>query len=325
MVVSRSVALGVVHRCNLHLAWAQLRIGKRHHGITSFVDRGHQARFAFYESIHGHACERESHQAIDEVRAAGAQVVSEVAYYRFFPCGALDFTTQVFGDAHLLAMSECIGFAVFFYRVTLPLRTLRKDDERIIAWVVALVLDEQLDQVLQIDLVFGNATTHGCDVGRVECGVAGIASEYAKDANALVRPDRGPLPVDGVHSPRNRRRKTDAVFGVANIVVHSLWNREHLHALAIQFRSVTESIVTTDGDQVLETQRLNVLQHGRRHIVYSAGHALLGRLFGFEFLSFENGRQLFHFCWIGARGVQEGPASPIDGARVLAVQRQNVP
>src|SRR5579864_6409749 len=257
MVVSRPVTLGVVHRCNLHLARAQLRIGKRHHGITSFVDRSHQARFAFYDGIHGHTCERESHQAIDEVGTAGAQVVSQVAYYRFFPCGALDFITQVFGDAHLLAMSECISFAVLLYRVTLPLRPLRKDDERIIAWVVALVLDEQLDQVLQIDLVFGYATTHGCDVGCVERGVAGIASEYAKDANALMRPYRGPLPVDGVHSPRNRRRKTDAVFGVANIVVHSLRDREHLHALAIKFGSVTESIVTADGDQVLKTQRLN--------------------------------------------------------------------
>ncbi len=42
VVVPRSVALGVVHRGDVHLAWAQLRIRNRHHRVAAFVDCGHQ-------------------------------------------------------------------------------------------------------------------------------------------------------------------------------------------------------------------------------------------------------------------------------------------
>jgi len=42
VVVPRSVALGVVHRGDVHLTWAQLRIRNRHHRVAAFVDCGHQ-------------------------------------------------------------------------------------------------------------------------------------------------------------------------------------------------------------------------------------------------------------------------------------------
>src|SRR5208282_131080 len=70
VVIPRPVALGVVHRCDIHLARAQLGIRNRHHGITPFVDRRHQSGLAFFQGIHGHTCERESNHTVDRVGAA---------------------------------------------------------------------------------------------------------------------------------------------------------------------------------------------------------------------------------------------------------------
>jgi hypothetical protein len=41
-------------------------------------------------------------------------------------------------------------------------------------------------------------------------------------------------------------------------------------------------------------------------------------------MTLQNGRQILHFAWICARAVQEGSACAIDGARVFAVQGQDV-
>ncbi len=41
-------------------------------------------------------------------------------------------------------MAECVGFPVFLHRVALPLGAFGKDYERVIARVVALVVDEQV-------------------------------------------------------------------------------------------------------------------------------------------------------------------------------------
>jgi hypothetical protein len=35
-------------------------------------------------------------------------------------------------------------------------------------------------------------------------------------------------------------------------------------------------------------------------------------------------RQILHFGWVGAAGVQHGPTAPVDGARVLTVEFDNV-
>src|SRR5215469_3750690 len=61
VIVPWAVPLGVVHRSDVHLAWTQPRIGNRHHCVAAFVDRGHQSRFALFQSVHGHARKRECH------------------------------------------------------------------------------------------------------------------------------------------------------------------------------------------------------------------------------------------------------------------------
>ena len=68
----------------------QLGIGNRHQGEAAAADGGHQSALAFLDGVHRHAGERVRHQAVDEIRAAGAQVVSQVADDGFLAGSRLD-------------------------------------------------------------------------------------------------------------------------------------------------------------------------------------------------------------------------------------------
>jgi hypothetical protein len=84
--------------------------------------------------------------------------------------------------------------------IALPLGALAEHDQRIVARVCAFLLDEQPDQLVEIDLVFGDDTADRGDVGRVERREAGIAAEDSENADPLVRADGGPLALDGIEA-----------------------------------------------------------------------------------------------------------------------------
>ena len=60
--------------------------------------------------------------------------------------------------------------------------------------------------------------------------------------------------------------KPDAVFSVADIIVHRLRHRDDLHSLAIEFGRIAQCVITTNRDQVIKTEHVDVLQHGGCHI-----------------------------------------------------------
>jgi hypothetical protein len=91
-----------------------------------------------------------------------------------------------------------------------------------------------------------------------------------------VRANGGPLPLDGVHRASNGSRKTYAILGVANIVIHGFRNGNHFHSLAVKFGGIAEGVISTDRHQVIESQHLDILQHRGSHVEHRAGHALLG-------------------------------------------------
>ena len=110
-----------------------------------------------------------------------------------------------------------------------------------------------------------------------------------------------------------------------NVVVHGLRHREHLHSLPVEFGGIAEGVIAPNRHQVIESQRLDILQHCRRHVEHRAGHALLGGLPAWKLLPLEHRRQLLHLGGIGARTVQIRAARAIDGAGVLAVERLDIP
>ena len=148
--------------------------------------------------IHRHAGEGGGDHLVDEIRRAAAQIVGEIADDGFIAGALLDCIAQIFGDVGLLAMAEGVRLAVFPHLIAFPLGAFGKQHQRIAAGIILLVFDQQIDQLVEIDLEFGNAAAHGGDVGGVERRVAGVAAEDAENADAFVRADRGALPLDGV-------------------------------------------------------------------------------------------------------------------------------
>jgi len=86
-----------------------------------------------------------------------------------------------------------LGFAVFAYLVALPLGALAEHNQRVVARICVLFLDEQPDELVEVDLVFGDDAADRGGVRGVERRKAGIAAEDAENADALVRGDGGPL------------------------------------------------------------------------------------------------------------------------------------
>ncbi len=95
-----------------------------------------------------------------------------------------------------------------------------------------------------------------------------------------------------------------------------------LENLAVELSSVAEGVIAADGDQVIEIERLDVLEDRLGDVKGGGSDAPLG---GFlkekgKLLALEQGRELLHFRWIGARTVEIGAAGAVDGASILAVQ-----
>ena len=88
------------------------------------------------------------------------------------------------------------GSPYFVHLVALPLGAPAEHNQRVIARICALLLDEQLDEFVEIDLVFGDDTADRGDVRGVERCKIGIAAEDAENADPLVRADGGPLALD---------------------------------------------------------------------------------------------------------------------------------
>src|SRR6266508_1395844 len=191
-------------------------------------------------------------------------------------------------------MAVGIGLAVFLHLVALPRGALAEHDQRVVAWVGALLLKEQLDQLVEIDLVLRYDAPYRGGVRGVERRKSGIAAKDAEDADSLVRTDSGALPLDGVAGAGDRGREADAVLGVADVVVHGL----------------------RDGDELLDAEPREVRQHLAGDVPRLGGDAALGAGRGWKVLADEMIRQLLHLGRIGAARVQHGAAAPVYGARV---------
>ena|SRR5665811_783465 len=83
---------------------------------------------------------------------------------------------------------------VFVHHVALPLGALAEHNQRVIARICALLLDEHLDEFVEIDLVFGADTADRGDA-RVWSAVKS-RPKTRKMPIPLVRADGGPLALD---------------------------------------------------------------------------------------------------------------------------------
>ena len=135
------------------------------------------------------------------------------------------------------------------------------------------------------------------------------------------------LPGDRIGGARDRGGKADAVFGVVDIVVHGLRNRNHLHAHGVQFGGIAECVVSADRDQRSEPQRLRCFSRTCELTSYTIDvlpplvTSFLRKILVLEEIGKLRHR---HLGGIGPAAVQDRAAVTVDGAGILARQRQDV-
>src|SRR5882724_1745472 len=322
--VDGAVALRVVRAGDVQLARPELGVRDGHEVVAALHQRRHEAGLAFQDGIVSHVTESQGHKLVDEVRIARSQVVGEVGGDRLLADAPLDLVSKRFGHARLLAVAVGVRLAVFLQLVALPLGALAEHDQRVVAWVGALLLEEQLDQLVEIDLVLRYDAPYRRRVRGVERRKSGIAAKDAENANSLVRADSGALPLDGIAGAGDRGREADAVLGVADVVVHRLRDGDDLDAEVVELGRITERVVAADGDQVFDAEPRKVGQHLAGEVPRLSRAAAPGTRGNWDIVADEMTGQPLYFGRIDAARVQHGAAAPVDGASVFTVQRHEV-
>src|SRR5262249_44345815 len=152
-------------------------IRDRDHSEASAVEGSHASAFAAQHGFERHVAERGGDHFVDEVRLAATEIVGKIAHDAVFLGSIANFGGEGFSNAHLFAMTESVGLAVFLRLVSGPARAFGNDEQSVVARGVALFGEEQIYQLLEIHFIFGNATTDRSDIGRVERSESSVAAE----------------------------------------------------------------------------------------------------------------------------------------------------
>src|SRR5258705_5782524 len=199
-------------------------------------------------------------------------------------------------------MAVGVRLAIFLQLVALPLGALAEQDERVVARVGPLVLEEQPDELVEIDLVLGYDASDRGGICRVERRKSGIAPKDTENADPLMRANGGALALNGVARPRDGGRKTDAVLGIVDVVVHRLRDRDDLDANRVELGRVTQSVVSADSDQMFDTEGREVRQHSAGDVPGFGYSAPFGAYGDWKVLAEEMAGQLLHLGRVGAAG-----------------------
>ena len=106
--------------------------------------------------------------------------------------------------------------------------------------------------------------------------------------------------VDRLDRAADRGREADAIIGAEDVIVHRLGDRDDRHALRREMRREAQGAVAAQGDHGVDAELLEDVEHP------------LGLV------------ALRQRARIGARGVEDGAAHPVDPANAFAGQRQAV-
>ncbi len=133
---------------------------------------------------------------------------------------------------------------------------------RILARVVVAVIHQQLGQAVDVEFVFRDHAAVGCaGHGGQHGGEAGIAPKHLQHQEALVRAGDGAQAVGQLDGAGDAGAEADAVIGAGHIVIHRLGDGDDLDALLVQAHAVAQRIIAADGDQVIDAQEIQVLEH----------------------------------------------------------------
>ena len=203
----------------------------------------------------------------------------------------------------------------------LPDRTLGRDHEGVVARVRGVVGLEQGGQRVEVVGHLRDDAARRGHVCRVQRREPGVPPEDPEDADPLVAPERGALPVDRLLGARDRGREADAVLGPLHIVVHRLRDGDERHAGVHQHLRIRQRVVAADGHQHVDAEGGDVVEDVRRQVVEIVADRVARAL-----LLVHPRRQpgRAHLARVGSRCVQDGATGPLDRPGVDPVERTEV-
>src|ERR1700693_4288575 len=165
------------------------------------------------------------------------------------------FGNQVANSAEFFVAEGIRGALLENHFAAFKHRTFRNQDDGIATGIATTIVAEQFGELFDIEFVFGDDTTiGGASHGGKHGGKTGVAAEDFEDHETLVRTRRGAESVGHLNGARDAGAKADAVVGARDVVVHGLGNSNDANAFLVQTDSVTEGVVTADGNHVFDAE-----------------------------------------------------------------------
>src|SRR5713101_8553678 len=190
------------------------------------------------------------------------------------------------------------------------------EDDGVAAGILAAVGDEQFGEMLDIEFVFGNdAAISGAGHGGKHGGEAGVAAEDFEDHETLVRTGGGAEAVDHLNGARDAGAEADTVVGAGDVVVHRFRNADNFEAFLVETNAVAERVVAADGDQRINAEPGEILEHFGSEVVLLGGESLP---------EMSGNAGLAHAAGIGAGRMEKGAAGAAGAIDDLFVEKVEV-
>jgi hypothetical protein len=138
------------------------------------------------------------------------------------------------------------------------------------------------------------------------------------NGDAFVTAGRRPQGIDEFHAAADRGAEADAEVGAVDVVVHGLGAGHDVHAFPVQARGVGQGVVAADGHQRPDPQLVQRGHHVIGAVDPVAGPGIEVRLQGLGQIP---GQDL---AGIGARGMKDRAAGPVDAVNRVAVQHDGM-
>src|SRR5208282_868394 len=160
-----------------------------------------------------------------------------------------------------------------------------------------------------------HAAVRGSGHGGQHGSEPGITAEDFENHEAFVGSSAGAQAVGHGNGAGHTGAEADTVVGAGNIIVHGLRNSDYLYAFLMKPYAVAQRVIPANGDEVVDSEPIQVLQNFRGQVVF---------LRAISWLQMSGNAGLLYLAGLGARGVQERTASAAGVVDEILGQRLEV-
>src|SRR5438876_1706704 len=292
--------------------------------VVAVLEDDETATDFFQEKIQSEISVSHGGDGIDSVGIAASNKVAELLIDDVDFLAVVEFggeVTHFFGNdiANAAEFFVAVGVGAFAFEnhfAAFEHGAFGDEHDGVAAGILLAVGDQQLGKMLDIKLEFRDDTTiSGAGHGRKHGGKTGVAAKDFENHEAFVRAGGSAQAVDHLNGAGDAGAEANAIVRARDVVVHGLGNADDLEALFVETNAVAEGIVTTDGNESVDSEPGEILEDFRSQVVFFSGEFILEmrRDIGFG-----------NAAGIGARGMEKSAASAAGAIDNFFVEKKEV-